>query len=126
VSTFVEKVRAELVAAGSVTVLVGTRVYPLAAPQGTGSPYVILTTVSDVPENAFQADEDPLRNARVQVDCYHPTYIDAHAVATAVAGVLGALSRPDLCALRLNKRDLYDDEQQLHRVSMDFAVWAGE
>lgn len=129
-STFLEKVRNELVASSAVADLLGAvnpRIYPLTAPQGCETPFAVITVVSDVPQNTFTGEvSERLRDARVQVDCYASRYLDAHAVATAVDGVVAALRRPDLCATREGARDLYDDEATLFRVSLDFSVWAGE
>jgi hypothetical protein len=125
VTTFVELLRAQLVADAAVTNLVGQRIYPQVAPQGAAAPFVVLTVVSDVPASTFTgAPADLLRSARVQVDSYATKYLDAHQVADAVDLVVAALSRPDLSAIRENSRDLYDDEAQLHRVSSDYAVSA--
>jgi len=130
VSTFVEQVRARLVGDNTILELLGvtnTRIYPQVAPQGTTAPYAVLTVVSDVPENSFTSEVDELlRNARLQVDCYAATYLGAHQVARAVDVVVAGLSGSDLSAVRESSRDLYDDEAQLHRVSMDFSVWGGE
>ena len=126
-STFVEKVRAELLAASPLTNLVGERIYPVKAPQAAVAPFVVLTVVSDVPEDSFTSTTDEaLRSARMQVDSYAIGYLDAHAVAKAVKNVVGNLARSDLCGLYLTARDLYDDETELRRVSADFSVWAGE
>lgn len=124
-STFVELVRAELVAATAVTDLVAQRIYPLVAPQGTVPPYVVVFTASDVPVNSVDGKAaDRLHVARVQVDVYGGTYLSAHAAASVVSAVVEDLARSDLSAYLDAKRDLYDDEAQLHRVSMDFFVSA--
>jgi hypothetical protein len=112
----------------SVAYLVGTRIYPNVAPQGprpTDSyTAIVYQVISDVPQNAFTGDAtDRLRNARVQIDCYARQYKDVQAIADAVDKVISALSRPDLSAWRESSRDYYDNEAQLHRVSMDVNVW---
>ncbi len=118
-----EAIRAVLVADAAVAALVSTRVFPSLIPQGSTMPAIVFAVVSDVPENALTGDSTTrLVNARVQIDCYSKTYLEAHAVSAAVDVVLSALSSPDLSAWREISRDLYDDEAQLHRVSMDFAV----
>jgi hypothetical protein len=119
----IEAVLAELAKDATVTALVGTSVFPQAAPEGEQPPHVVLSVVSDVPENSFTGTEaDRTRSIRLQVDCYAKGYIKVHQVADAVAAVLGALARPDLSAVREISRDLYDDPTQLHRVSSDFSV----
>lgn len=116
--------RACLAADATVTALVGTRIYPLVMPQDATRPAIVLTVVSEVPENSFDGTaETRLTASRVQVDCYAATYLEAHEVATAVDNVLANLRRPDLSAERDSMTDDWDDEVQVHRVSMDFSVW---
>lgn len=122
-TTFVEMVRAELLASQAVRDLVSERVFPILAPQGAVPPFVVLAVPSETPANSFTSTPaDVLRQARVQVDSYAQTHLAAHALADAVDAVVGDLSRPDLSAVRESSRDLYDDEAQLHRVSADYAV----
>lgn len=122
--TTIEAVRAELAADAAVTALVGERIYPQVAPQGAAPPYVVMTVVSDVPSNTFDGSPATrLVQSRIQVDCYARMYREARAVADAVDGVLGALSRPDLIAQREMTQESYENDAELHRVSMDFLVW---
>lgn len=121
--TVLELVRAELVASAAVTALVATRIYPNKAEQGCARPYLVMTVPSDVPLNTVDgAAATRLHNARVQVDAYAVTYLVARQVAAAVVAVVADLARHDLAGYLNAKRDLYDDEAQLHRVSMDFLV----
>ncbi len=122
-TTLGEAVRAKLVADPTVASLVVARVFPNLMPQGGAQPAIVYQVVSEVPENALTGDSTTrLVTARLQVDCYAKTYLEAHAVADAVDAVLSALSSPDLSAWREVSRDLYDNEAQLHRVSTDFTV----
>jgi hypothetical protein len=122
--TTLEAVRAELLADLTLQGLVGQRIYPLVMPQGSETPALVLTVISDIPENSFDGTaETRLREARVQIDSYAETYLQAHQLADAVLAIVGNLSRPDLSAVADDSRDLYDDETELHRVSADFAVF---
>jgi hypothetical protein len=124
VSTALDDARAVLAAASGVTALVGTKLYPVHAPQGSVPPFVVMSTVSDVPLHSFtNTVDDRLTNARIQIDCYAKLYKDANAIATAVEAALELASSPSLSMMRLNKLDLYDDETELYRVSADFSVW---
>jgi hypothetical protein len=118
-----EAIRARLTQDAAVTALVGARVYPLVAKQIAAVPFIVLTTVSDVPENSMDsAPSTRLRVARLQVDCYSKTHQEAHQVADAVHAVVGALAEADLGARLESQQDLYDDETQLFRVSADYFV----
>lgn len=119
-----EAVRALLLADASVAALVGTRVYPLSAPQGAARPFLVVTSVSDVPATTMNGlPADLLRNARVQVDSYAETYLEAHALFEAVNNEVAALSGPTISAVLLSASDMRDDETGLYRKSADFSVW---
>ncbi len=119
-----EAIRAVLVADAAVAALVGADVFPALMPQGTQPPAIVYSVISSVPENSLTGTASTrLSQFRVQVDCYAKTYLEAHAVAEAVDSVLDAQSSPNLSIWRESSRDDYDNEAELHRVSMDFGVW---
>lgn len=121
--TTLEHVREKIVANSAVTTLVGTKVYPQKAPQGTVVPYIILTVVTEVPQNSFSGEASTrLLIARVQIDSYGKSYAEAHQVADAVDEVVANLSFPEISAFRETSDDLYEEETQLHRVSADYMV----
>jgi hypothetical protein len=57
------------------------------------------------------------------VDCFAKKYVDAQALADAVAGALGSLTGSELASTLLLRSDQYEDETEVHRVSMDFSMW---
>jgi hypothetical protein len=119
----VQAIRDELVANAAVIALVSDRIFPQVIPQGTSMPAVVITLISEIPITSFTGlQETNLKQARVQIDSYATTYLQAHEIATAIDLVVGNLSRADLSALRENMQDLYEDETQLHRVSADYIV----
>lgn len=117
----VELVRAELLLNAAVVALLADRIYPVIAPQGTLTPYVVLSVVSTVPFNSFDSTTR-LSSVRLQVDSYATTYRKSADVAEAVDAVISALSRPDLQAYLDASQDLYEDATALHRVSADYIV----
>lgn len=118
-----EAVVALLAADSAVVAIVGARMYPNVAPQGAAAPFLVYQVISDVPENSLADNSPRLSSIRLQVDCYSPRYLQAHALAEAVEAKLVAASTPDFSAWRDTTRDLFDAEAQMHRVSTDFAVW---
>ncbi len=118
-----EAIYAELVADAGVTSLVAKRIFPGQVPEGSAMPAVCYSVISDLPQDSLEGGIDRLKNARLQVDCYAKTYLEAHAVAASVAAVIAALSRPDLSCVEEIARDLYDNTAELHRVSTDFGIW---
>lgn len=116
-------IRGELIVNAAVIALVVDRIFPQYMPQATVMPAIVLSLISEIPITSFDgAANTRLSHARVQIDCYATTYLKAHEVANAVDAVVANLSRFDLSAYRDNKQDLYEDETQLHRVSMDYMV----
>lgn len=122
-------IRTELAANAAVTALVDTRIYGSKAPHKrdrADGPFVVLTLVSAVPDATHSGlPSELMEDARVQVDCYSDDYDEAEDVFAAVDDVLGALARPDFAAVRDTRRDLWEDETHLHRVSVDYLVLRG-
>lgn len=124
--TTLEAIRDELEASTALTALVGTRIYPQVMAQGAAQPAIVITVVSEEPANSFTSAYDTrLLEASVQVDVYAKLYAKAHEVADLVDQVLSGQDMPDLIVDRDNRRDLYDDKAQLHRVSLEFTVFRG-
>ena len=118
----------ELLAATSgVTDVVGTRIYPVIAPQKAQPPFIVVTQVSEDPLETFDAGgEATLRSSRVQVDCYMRENDEAHELAAAAEDALVTAEEANgLRAWKLDSRDLFEDDTRLHRVSMDFGVMFG-
>lgn len=121
--TTLEIVRALLSASSPLTALVAARIYPGVVPQGAPFPAVVLRVVDEVPENSLTPSvSERLMRARLQVDCYAPTYRAARELFDEVDVVLGALASNSNTSELLMVRDLYDDESQMHRVTADFEV----
>lgn len=112
-----EQLRALIVADPAIVALVVGRVFPGKLPQGVAMPAIRYTVVSDVPSLTFDGAGE-LRRARVQVDAYAKRYLDAQALADALEGAVGG-SQSDW--LLVARRDGYEDETELHRVSLDFS-----
>jgi len=123
-TTLGEVIRSALANDAAVVALVGTKIFPNVAPQGTLAPWIVYIEVSAVPENSFtSAVATQLVNSRLQVDCYAKQYLEAHAIGDAVNAVLSALATADVAIWRTLSRDLYDNDAQLHRVSTEFSAF---
>jgi hypothetical protein len=121
-----QAVRDVLVADPTVAGLVAGRVYPGLIPPRAAFPAIVFTVVSQVPEETFEGTAaTALVDSRVQIDCYAKSYDDAQKLAEAVDDALTELDDQLLRVVRLDSRDLFDDELLLHRVSTDFSVWRG-
>lgn len=123
--TFGEQARSVLVANDAVKVLVAGRVFPQVMPDRAANltfPAAVYSVVHDKPTNSLLGSTGKLRHAIVQIDCYGRKYLEAQGLADAVVGALAAVVGSDFTSMLDARRDSYDDEAQLHRVSLDFRM----
>ena len=114
----IQTVRNVLVADGTETGLVSTRISPVMMAQQTTLPAVTLTLVSTVPQNHLYG-VPTLDANRVQLDVWASTYASAQAVATACRNALEAAGYQ----LELVSNDDHDPETSEYRVTQDWTVW---
>lgn len=121
-----EALPARLAAVGAVTALVGTRVYPLRAPQNAVRPFVVYQRISAPRVSAFGSDTGIAR-PRFQVTAWADTYAGAKAVATAVRQALqryrGTILGVEILDCYVDTdQDLVDDEVKLFGHATDFFI----
>jgi hypothetical protein len=118
----------ELQATAAVTALVGARIYPQAAPQGTTADYVTYELVGGTNVQDMSGDGG-LRRARVSFLCHAATYANAKAAAAAIQNALegfrGTMQGVSVGALLLEmEADAgFDDELRMHVVAVDFRMF---
>lgn len=103
-----------------ISALVSTRIYPVLIPQDGTLPAVTYQRVSGGQINSTDGFT-ALENPRIQIDCMATTYAGAKAVAAAVFSAMEGSTTFD--ALLISDTDIYEDEVECYRVSMDFSVW---
>lgn len=132
-----DAIHAQLTGHSGTRALVGSRVYPLRLPQGTGAsslPYpAVRYQVIGAPRSHVMGQDTGEVFARVQVDCYAETYRDAHLLSAQVRAALSRQSGTwggvviDSVFLE-DERDMdeplveWDGEQGVYRVMLDFIV----
>ena len=117
----------QLLAYPAVTALVGTRIYPGVAPQGTTADYIIYELLTRHP---FQdhGGSGGLHRARMSFLCYSATYANAKAAAAAVTTVLDGFKGTmqgvavGSCLQDMEADAGFDDELRMHVVVVDFTV----
>lgn len=116
-----------LAADAPLTALVGTRIYPVTAPQGTAAAYVTYEKVTGNPYHDHGGSGN-LRWARISYMCHAPTYSQAKAVADAIRDVLdgyrGTLDDVSIGSI-LSEEDAdigLDDVTRMQLVAVDFMV----
>jgi hypothetical protein len=126
-----EALAAKLRSTPGVSALVGSRIYPARAPQGTTAAYVVYDLLGG--ENVSAHDGfGGLRSGRISFACCAPKYGEAKAVAEAVrlalAGWRGTLGGLDVSIPQaFEDEDLWDDTLSLYVIVVDFELfWRGQ
>ena len=91
------------------------RVYPQVAPDGVVRPYIVYQQISTISNNWSR-----LTNTQLQVDIYATTYVQAQAIASAVAALMFGWSIQSISGISV---DMFESSTKLHRVSSDYSIW---
>lgn len=101
--------------------LCGWRVYPDIAPQGASMPYVTYFQVGGQTIDPINGDVPGLNNARVQINVWAQTRIEANELMRDIEDIL----RPHPIGARpigaLMAR--YEEETRLRGAQQDFSIW---
>lgn len=114
--------RSLLISDSDLAELVGTRIYPMSAPDTTQTPLIIYQRITET----HDADTG-LTQTRIQTDCYADTYDDvselAQTVKTAAMHRTFIGSRETIVNITfVNAVDFRDPEARLYRQALDFIV----
>lgn len=106
---------AHLKADATLTALIGTRIYPLTAPQNVVKPYVTYQVINGnnnqcISGGIYQKD------IRFQIDCWSLTYSNVKAISEAVVKRLEGFKSSN----NINDMDDYEPETLLYRQIIDF------
>ncbi len=127
---------AKLKALSDVSDLVGTRVYPMKAPQDVDLPYIVYQQISRTPEN-HATGTTQTNFQRIQVSCWAEDYDGAQALALAVRGDEDPTSPTGLAGWNDSNSDVWhlqseiddvesikdgQDEFEAHRVIQEYLV----
>ena len=127
-----EAVRTTLISATDVSDVIGTKVFPAIAPQGTELPYITYQIISN---NADQhmSGASGLQETRIQLNCWSASYAEVQNLAEAVRESLlpmsGTINSTLICGVTSEgKRDTYEKPQSgeevgVYGVSEDFNIW---
>lgn len=100
-----------------VSAIVGSRIYPMVAPQNVAKPYITYRVITGL---KFQCigGEIYQGNYRFQIDVWSETYSNAKAISTAVKSSLVGF----MASNNINIEDDYEDETRLFRQIIDFKI----
>ena len=106
---------AHLKADATLTALIGTRIYPLTAPQNVVKPYITYQVINGNSNQCFSGgiyQED----IRFQIDCWSTSYANVKAISEAVVNSLVGFKK----SYNINVMDGYESETLLYRQIIDF------
>lgn len=112
-----EKLYTRLTSSTTITDYVGTRVYPLVAPEQVSNPYIVYSRLSGGQINTL-GGYATVENPRMGIDVLSTSYTQAKSLAESVHTLVGTSTT--FRAILLADEDAYDDDMALYRVSMDF------
>lgn len=101
----------------AVSALVGTRIYPMKAPQSVTNPYITYQVINDN-SNQCLGGSVYQNDTRFQIDCWSTTYSEAKAIKEAVLSALIGFKSSN----SISNMDDYEDETQLYRQLIDFKL----
>lgn len=123
-----------LTADSSIAALVGTRVYPVKAPEDETRALIVYSRISGIGDHTLRG-VGGLARPRLQIDCWAPTPDVAAQLARLVKarldGFRGAIGTGDSPSVSVavrgmflaDERDDYDDVAKQYRTSLDFMIW---
>lgn len=103
-----------------ISAIVGTRVYPVIAPELTVPPFCVYTKVVTNPVNSL-IGANPLTNPLFQIDIYARTHTQASSLGILLREAI--LAATPFSAVWRDTRDDYEPDTKLFRVSLDFSIW---
>lgn len=110
----------ELTIQTALAALVSGRCYPLNAPDPVVKPCIVYQVISDVQTNSLDGFSG-LSNKRIQVDAYATAYGAVKALASSVKAAMST-ALPE--SVHLSSQDLFENDTQLYRITMDFSDWS--
>ena len=122
IQLFSNDLRAYLLAQGSLTELIGNRLYPSVAPEKTPTPYVTYFEVS-----SYGSHDLPIAFPRYQFSVFDTRYLTAKNVAAELRSILqrykGRMGNTRVIqGVWEGGRELYEQDTGLHHIPTDFRM----
>jgi hypothetical protein len=111
-----------LLDAAPVAAIVGTRIYPVMAPQAVALPYIVVTMVNEDSEYALIGATGG-RQSRVEVACHASSFGAVELLAEAVIGAAEAVIHETVGAEELGPVTMYKQGTDLADISEDRSVF---
>jgi hypothetical protein len=102
--------------------LMGTRIYPLRAPQNPTFPFIVYQRISCVTEYGMDGFHG-LSNVTVQFDCYATSHGGVRSISSALHTVMQTATFKNILD---NDMDMVEPDLDGYRVVQDYSIWVSE
>ncbi len=112
--------------ATAISASVGTRIYPIVAPENPTYPYVTYSRVTGIKDNSLSG-YCGMENVHVQVDVWGTVYGGVKSLSKTIHQTMETST--DFKAILLSDQDLtevLENEDIIYREVLDFSCWNGE
>lgn len=107
----------------TITATMGNRIYPVRAPQNVAFPYAVYQRISGGQLSGLEGYLT-LENPRIQIDVYSTSYSQVKTLAESIHTQMETST--DFKNTLANDSDIYEDELNAYRITMDFSCWNRE
>jgi len=109
----------------SITAHTSNRIYPVLLPQGTVAAFPAVTYQRISADRVYSlSGYSTLENAKMQIDCWATSFETVKDLANKTRQVVDGATA--FASNLISDQDLYEDEVNVYRVSMDFSIWNQE
>jgi len=108
-----------------ITAHTSNRIYPVLLPQGTVAAFPAVTYQRISADRVYSlSGYSTLENAKMQIDCWATSFETVKDLGNKMRQVVDGATA--FASNLISDQDLYEDEVQVYRVSMDFSLWNRE
>ena len=108
-----------------ITAHTSNRIYPVLLPQGTVAAFPAVTYQRISADRVYSlSGYSTLENAKMQIDCWATSFETVKDLANKTRQVVDGATA--FASNLISDQDLYEDEVNVYRVSMDFSIWNQE
>jgi len=108
-----------------ITTLTSSRIYPVVLPQGAAVAFPAVTYQRVSADRVYSLNGyNTLENPKMQIDCWATSFETVKDLASKMRQVVDSATA--FASNLISDQDLYEDELNVYRVSMDFSLWNKE
>ena len=119
-ATLEEKIFSLLTTSTTITGTIGDRLFPVRAPQAVKMPYGVYQRISGGQQNGLSGYLT-LENPRIQIDVYSTSYSQVKTLAGNIHTQMETST--GFKNTLISDSDLFEDELNVYRITMDYSCW---